>query len=68
MSAKKKSKLQRAVELLRRIDKAERKKAWQQGESLEAAVDACREFLGDLRTERLTREHFDRAKREQGQQ
>ena len=51
MSQKKKSKLQRAIDLLRRIDKAERKKPWQEGESLEAAVEACREFLGDIRTE-----------------
>lgn len=68
MSAKKKSKLQRAVDLLRRIDKAEHKKSWQEGESLEAAVEAAREFLSELRTERLNRADYERIKRQEGQQ
>lgn len=54
----------RAVDLIRRIVRAENKPAWQEGESMEAALDAAREFLGDLRAQRAENKAQEEIRRE----
>jgi hypothetical protein len=56
----------KAVSLLRRVVKSERKKSWEEGESLEGAIDAVREFLGDLRAQRAAKKAMDEVRREEG--
>jgi hypothetical protein len=41
----------RAVELLKRIDVAYDKEAWQEGETIEAVLKEARSFLADIRTD-----------------
>jgi hypothetical protein len=41
----------RAIDILKRIDVAEQKKAWQEGETLEAAIDEARSLLSDIRSD-----------------
>jgi hypothetical protein len=54
----------RAVGLIRRIVRAENKPAWQEGESMEEALDAAKEFLGDLRTQRAMDKAQEEIRRE----
>lgn len=42
----------RAIRFLKRLDKAEAKQHWEQGESVEAVISEVRSFLSDLRLER----------------